>query len=197
MESKSYREFATSIIETLESLGIEYAIGSSFASSAYGEARTTADIDISIVLPLSETRHFVDAIQKLGYYVSLDVILDAMTNKVPFNVIDATSGYKADLFSVEPTPLEQSVLTRRRRVVYDPTTNASAMLYSPEDVIISKLKYYLLGQSQKHLRDIAALLVVQGTSLDYAYVARWVKEIGTLDVWEQLLAEYRQRPASP
>jgi hypothetical protein len=38
MEPKSYREFAASIIETLEALGIEYAIGGSFASSAYGEA---------------------------------------------------------------------------------------------------------------------------------------------------------------
>ncbi len=35
-----YREFAASIIETLESLGLQYAIGGSFASSTYGEART-------------------------------------------------------------------------------------------------------------------------------------------------------------
>lgn len=33
--AKSYREFAASIIETLESLGLQYAIGGSFASSAY------------------------------------------------------------------------------------------------------------------------------------------------------------------
>jgi predicted nucleotidyltransferase len=59
MEPKSYREFAASIVETLEALGIEYAIGGSFASSAYGEARTTADIDISIVLPVPEARRFV------------------------------------------------------------------------------------------------------------------------------------------
>jgi hypothetical protein len=33
MPPKSYREFAASIIETLESLGLQYAIGGSFASS--------------------------------------------------------------------------------------------------------------------------------------------------------------------
>jgi hypothetical protein len=33
----------------LESLGLQYAIGGSFASSAYGEARTTMDIDISLI----------------------------------------------------------------------------------------------------------------------------------------------------
>jgi hypothetical protein len=112
---------------------------------------------------------------------------------MPCNIIDATSGYKADLFIVEPTLLEKSVLARRRRVVYDPKTNASAMLYSPEDVIIFKLKYFMTGQSQKHLRDIAAMLIVQGTSLDYDYIEHWAQQVGALDVWNQLLAEYRQR----
>lgn len=192
MTSKTYREFAASIIETLESLGLHYAIGGSFASSTYGEARTTMDIDISVALPESEMQRFVEAIQRLGYYVFLDAIVDAMIQKMPFNIIDAASGYKADIFLVGPTPLEQSVLARRRRVVYDTTANASAVLYSPEDVIIYKLKYYLMGRSQKHLRDISAILVVQGTALDYDYISRWVLEIGATKVWDQLLAEYRR-----
>ncbi len=113
MPSKSYREFAASIIETLESLGLQYAIGGSFASSTYGEARTTM-------------------------------------------------------------------------------TNATAMLYSPEDVVIYKLKYFLMGRSQKHLRDIGAILIVQGTALDYNYIAHWAQEIGATEVWNHLLAEYRR-----
>ena len=61
MPPKSYREFAASIIETLESLGLQYAIGGSFASSTYGEARTTMDIDISVVLSESDVNKFVEA----------------------------------------------------------------------------------------------------------------------------------------
>ncbi len=193
MEPKTYREFAASIIQVLESLDLSYAIGGSFASSAYGEARTTADIDISIVLPMPDVRRFVEAIQALGYYVFYDAIIDAMINKQPFNIIDAISGYKADLFLVEPTPLEQSVLERCQRVVYDPRTNATAVLYSPEDVIVYKLKYFLMGQSQKHLRDIAAMLIVQQDALDYDYIARWAQEIGASELWEQLLTEYEHR----
>ena len=192
MTSKTYREFAASIIETLESLGLQYAIGGSFASSTYGEARTTMDIDISVALPESQMQKFVEAIQRLGYYVFLDAIVDAMIQGMPFNIIDAASGYKADIFLVGPTPLEQSVLARSRRVVYDTTANATAVLYSPEDVVIYKLKYYLMGRSQKHLRDISAILVVQGTVLDYAYISRWALEIGATDVWDQLLTEYRR-----
>ena len=192
MPPKSYREFAASIIETLESLGLQYAIGGSFASSTYGEARTTMDIDISIVLPESEMQRLVEAIQQLGYYAFLDAIVDAMIQNMPFNIIDATSGYKADIFLVAPTPLDQSVLARSRRMVYDTTTNATAMLYSPEDVIIYKLKYFLMGRSQKHLRDIGAILIVQGTALDYDYIAHWAQQVGATEVWNQLLAEYRR-----
>lgn len=180
------------MIETLESLGLQYAIGGSFASSTYGEARTTMDIDISIVLSESDVNRFVIAIQKLGYYVFHDAIVDAMIQNMPFNVIDASSGYKADMFLVKPTPLEQSILARSRRVVYDTATNATAVLYSPEDVIIYKLKYFLIGRSQKHLRDIGAILAVQGATLDYDYIARWAQEIGATEVWNQLLAEYRR-----
>jgi hypothetical protein len=192
MASKTYQEFAASIIETLESLGLQYAIGGSFASSTYGEARTTMDIDISIVLPESEMQRLVEAIQRLGYYVFLDSIVDAMIQNMPFNIIDATSGYKADIFLVAPTPLDQSVLARSRRIVYDTTTNATAVLYSPEDVIIYKLKYFLMGRSQKHLRDIGAILIVQGTTLDYDYIAHWAQQVGATEVWNQLLAEYRR-----
>ena len=82
MPPLSYREFTRSIIETLEMLDIEYAIGGSFASSVYGEARTTIDIDISIVLPLAGASGFVEAIQRLGYYVFLDSIVGRIACRV-------------------------------------------------------------------------------------------------------------------
>ena len=193
MSPKSYREFATSIIRTLDGLGFVYAIGGSFASSLYGEARTTADIDISVVLPLTDIQRFVSAMQAQGYYTFFDDVLDAVTHRQPFNIIDPESGFKADIFVVEPTPLETSILQRRRRVIYDPQTLETAVLYSPEDVIVYKLKYYLMRGSQKHLRDIAAILIVQGDALDHGYISEWADQLGATGVWERLLAEYRQR----
>jgi hypothetical protein len=58
-------------------------------------------------------------------------------------------------------------------------------------VIIYKLKYYLLGRIPKHLRDIGAILSVQGDSLDYAYVASWAAQIGAGEIWDALLTAYR------
>ena len=193
MALKTYREFTASIIDTLEALSLTYAIGGSFASNAYGEARMTADIDISIVLPIEAVKRFVEAVRALGYFIIYDAIIDALVHDLPVNIIDGESGYKVDLFLVKPTPLEQSILARRQPVIYDPATQAAAMLYSPEDVIVYKLKYYLQGRSSKHLRDIGAMLIVQGDALDYDYIAYWAQDLGALDVWQQLLDEYRRR----
>lgn len=192
--NQPYNVFASTIIHLLEELEIDYAVGGSFASSMYGESRSSVDIDISIFLPHEKLNSFVHAVEKLGYYVTWDSILDAIIWKTPFNVIDATTGLKADFFLVEQTtPLEQSIFQRRQRLVYDPKTGDSAILYSPEDVIIYKLKWYMEGRMEKHPRDIGAMLLAQGDALDLEYVAYWVNEIGAQDIWEKILADYQRR----
>ena len=150
MPIRDFDEFLRSIIATLENLGFQYAIGGSVASSCYGEPRSTFDVDISVRLPLEEANRFVQAFQSLGYYADLEAVVDAFIYHQPFNIIDAESGFKADIFLIdpdEPSELEQSAMARRRREVYDPDTGAKTYLYAPEDVIIYKLKYYLFSHT--------------------------------------------------
>ena len=107
MIEPEFNRFLRSIVETLEQLGLTYGIGGSVASSLYGEARSTLDVDISVVLPLDRVLAFTQAFQALGYYAFLDAILDAIVAHQPFNIIDAQRGYKADIFPVDsdaPTP---------------------------------------------------------------------------------------------
>ena len=195
MSEPEFRSFLRSVIRVLEDLKLTYAIGGSVASSAYGEARSTHDVDISVVLPVDQVLPFTEAFQALGYYVFLDAVLDAIIGRQMFNIIDARSGYKADIFPVDPdTPTfqEGQVLQRRRRGIYDVFSGAEAVLFSPEDVIIYKLKYYLEGRMTKHLRDIGAMLAAQGDALDYVYTAEWAERIGAGEVWATILAAYRR-----
>ena len=109
------------------------------------------------------------------------------------NIIDAQRGYKADIFPIDadtPTPQELEILSRLQRHVYDESDGAAAVLYSPEDVIVYKLKYYVLGRMPKHLRDIGAIMSAQGDALDREYIAGWADRIGAGDVWAELLAAY-------
>ncbi len=194
MSAPDFSAFLHSVINTLERLGLTYAIGGSVASSIYGDPRSTRDVDISVVLPADESYRFASVFQQLGYYCPFDVVLDALIANQPFNIIDAMSGFKADIFLIppdNPSDHERAIIQRRRRQVYDDRTQADAVLYSPEDVVVYKLKYYVMGQIPKHLRDIAGILAAQGDRLDLDYIAYWAERFGGGDVWKQILLEYR------
>jgi len=191
--AKTFHEFASSVIATLETLNIRYAIGGSVASSAYGAYRSTNDIDISIEMALSESERFIKAFTALGYYVYIDAILDAVIWHTPFNVIDAESGYKADFFLVEPTPLQVSLFQRTQLVPYDAESGAEAIMYSIEDVIVYKLKYFAEGKMPKHPRDILAMLEMHHDTIDVEYVSHWANETNVLEIWNEILDEHHQR----
>lgn len=142
MTPLDFSGFLRSVIDTLERLGLTYAIDGSVASSIYGDPRSTRDVDISVVLAVDESHRFAAAFEQLGYYCPFDVVLDALIANQPFNIIDAVSGFKADIFLVSPdapSDHERAILQRRRREIYDDRTRADAVLYSPEDVIVYKL----------------------------------------------------------
>ena len=60
-------------------------------------------------------------------------------------------------------------------------------------MIIYKLKYYLQRRMDKHLRDIAAMLISLGDELDFSYIRLWAARIGAAGIWRELLAEYHSR----
>jgi hypothetical protein len=54
----------------------------------------------------------------------------------------------------------------------------------PEDIILSKLRYYQQGESEKHLRDIAGILRVSGDEVDRAYIDQWANELEVNEIWQ-------------
>ena len=62
-----------------------------------------------------------------------------------------------------------------------------AYVARPEDVILSKMLYYREGGSEKHLRDITGMLKVSGDIIDKAYVEKWARDMGVLDIWQAIL----------
>jgi hypothetical protein len=60
------------------------------------------------------------------------------------------------------------------------------MVSAPEDVILKKLEFFKIGQSDKHLRDIASIHRTRGEKLDVAYLARWCLRIGVAKGWRMM-----------
>lgn len=191
------RGFNRRLIDTLEQLGVVYAIGGSVAAMIYSEPRLTIDVDLMIDAPLEKLRQLVREIQSWQIYVSpLETIIEAsIPYGMPFNVIDGSIGTKADLYVAKNSGLDASALARRRRLPWDRQTGAEAWFLSPEDVILYKLSYYRQGGevAQKHPIDIAKMLAVIGSELDMVYIEKWAEEIGVADLWQALWDEYQHK----
>jgi hypothetical protein len=76
----------------------------------------------------------------------------------------------------------------RRRTLRMPD-GEEADFASPEDVILNKLIYWKMGQSERQLNDILGMLRVQGGRLDRAYIRNWAARPNLTEAWEAVLGK--------
>jgi hypothetical protein len=174
-------------VDVLERLGVPYLIVGSIASIAYGESRFTQDIDVVVRLEAEKVGEFVAAFPAKEYYLSESAIRDAIRDTFQFNVIHSSSGNKIDFILPKPGawPTVQMARGRAIRLLPDREVNVAA----PEDVIIGKMWYYAEGGGDRHLRDIAGILRVTGEGIDRAEVDRWARQLGYLEIWQQIIQQ--------
>ena len=91
------------VIEAFDSLGIHYLIGGSMASSAYGKARSTLDVDMVTELK-SEHAHTLTEMLKSKYYIDEEMIIDAIKKRSSFNIIHLETMFKVDIFQNTSSP---------------------------------------------------------------------------------------------
>jgi hypothetical protein len=54
---------------------------------------------------------------------------------------------------------------------------------TPEDVLLAKLEWARLGESERQITDAAGIIEIQGAKLDIDYVERWVAALDIEDQW--------------
>lgn len=173
------------IAEVFERLNIPYAVVGSVASSFYGEARLTNDIDVVADLRNESVALFLRAFPQSDFYLSEDAVREAIRMRSQFNIIHPDSGLKVDVIIPELSGIDQ---LRLRKRVRPRDAGFDTYFASPEDVILKKLEFYHEGGSEKHLRDIAGILKISGNQLDRSYIASWAQRLGVLDIWEKVRA---------
>jgi hypothetical protein len=178
-------ELLERVIEILESQHLTYMLVGSFASAAYGEPRLTHDIDIVIELGLHAVDRLCSAFPSPEFYVSVSAAREAVARRGQFNVIHPASGNKIDFLIARNDAWGQSQMARRTRKPILP--DRPTFVAAPEDVILGKLWYYQEGGSEKHLRDIAAMLRVSGDEIDKEYIAHWTQQLGLTKPWQLVL----------
>jgi hypothetical protein len=169
------------VLGALERLQIPYAIVGSYATSVWGDARLTRDIDIVVQLGSTQVKELCEAFPAHEFYVSLPAAEQAVRDAGQFNVIHFRSSNKIDFMVIGNSEWAQAQLSRRRKVTFLP--DCDGFVAAPEDVIIGKLLYYKDGGSEKHLRDIATILNQSADDVDRRYVDEFARKMGLAEVW--------------
>lgn len=177
------------VVDVLEEMRITYMLVGSLASGVYGEPRLTNDIDVVLELPPNRVGELCEAFPSPEYYASEIAAREAVASGGQFSVIHIGSGNKVDFLIARKDAWGQSQIRRRRREQILP--EHPGYTAAPEDVIVGKLWYYEVGGSEKHLRDVAAMLQVSGDEIDRDYVEHWVRQLGFTESWQAVLDRLR------
>ena len=97
-----------------------------------------------------------------------------------FNVIHRESAMRADVYLAGTDDLSAWALERRvARVV-----EGEAVQFAPiEYVIVNKLRYFQMGGSDRHLRDVARMMEISGGEVDLPALRDWIARLNLAAEW--------------
>lgn len=175
------------VIKAFEDISIPYYIGGSIASSIYGLARATMDVDLVAAIKQEHIQPLKEALQD-RYFIDTDMILEAIQRQSSFNLIHLDTMIKIDVFISKGEAYQKEVLKRKRKDTLDEEDSGSEFYFSsPEDTILNKLQWYDMGgrSSERQWLDITGIIKVQDALLDKDYLTKWAKKLRLLDLLEK------------
>lgn len=177
------REFLFRAIDLLEQAGIGYAVTGSWASMVYGDPRTTHDIDLIVALTVEQAQQLADAFPPPRYYADANWMREASALGEFFNIIDTQTGLKIDVWPLKNEPYPQEQFARRLR-----QNIAGRLIWTltPEDVILSKLLWFKMSESQTQWRDIVGVWQAQKDKLDVDYLRGWAAQLSVGDLLNRI-----------
>ena len=179
-------DVAAEVIDALNTLNAGYMLVGSLATNLYGIPRNTNDADFVLSPQMADA---VSVSDLLGTAYRLD-------NQMSFESVTLTSrrvlthtetGFLIEFFGLSEDPHDLTRFNRRIQIEF---LNRPAFVPTVEDVIITKLRWAMIGKRAKDASDVKNVLAVQRPSdIDSAYLRRWTDSHGTTKLLDQLLAD--------
>ena len=170
------------VILAFGKLSIPYYIGGSIASSIYGIARSTMDVDIVADIKIKNVSSLKKILEK-EYYIDENMIKDAIHNFSSFNLIHLDTMIKIDVFIYKHQSYQEEAFRRRQKDTLEDSEYAAEFYFSsPEDIILNKLQWYEMDNrvSDSQWLDVIGVIKVQHNNLDDDYLRKWGKDLGLL-----------------
>mgnify|MGYP002778080430 CR=1 FL=1 len=187
MQAPDPLDEAAPFLQALEALGIAYMVTGGFAAMLYGEPRFTRDLDVVLALRARDAARLHDTFDVTRFYVPpVEVIREeaARARHGHFNLVDNETGFRADVYLAGEDPLEAWALAHRRRV----DVGARTISVSPPEYLIAhKLTYRRDGGSDRHVRDVRAMLAVSDALIDRALLGELVDRLGVRAQWDEVV----------
>ena len=179
----SLATFLATLARVLRDADIPSMLTGSLAAAFYGTPRATQDVDVVIDPDPERLLQLTDNLRAAGLYVDAEAAAEAFRTSGQFNAIDPESGWKADLIFRKRRDFSQVEFQRRQ-----PTQllGVEISLTTLEDLIVAKLEWSERGDSELQRRDIAELMRIAGDSLDYAYLNKWIEQLGLQPAWARI-----------
>jgi hypothetical protein len=178
-------------VAPLNRAGIHYMVTGGLAAVVYGHPRLTLDVDLVMRLSSRDAAAFAALWPPDEFYSPPAEVIEeesARSAHGHFNVIHTDTTMRADVYIAGADELSAWALGHRvvRQV------EGEAVQFAPiEYVIVSKLRYFRMGGSDRHLRDIARMTEVSGSEIDVPTLESWVERLKLGAEWARA-AEYRE-----
>ena len=82
------------------------------------------------------------------------------------------------------SPHDEESMHRRQRVLVTADPDRFLYAYTPEDILLQKLRWFRKGHevSDRQWREVLGILLVQGDALDRVYVRDRAERLGVADL---------------
>ncbi len=183
MESE---RIALELIDVLQAMKIPYMIVGSLSSNAYGIARSTHDADFVVELGSASVNDIVERLGA-GYTFDRQMSFESITGTLRYRIRHEQAAFTLELFLLSEDAHDRERFKRRR---IEQVAERSVYLPTPEDVLITKLRWSKRGARQKDVDDIRSVLRVQtAVNLDLPYIRNWCDQHDTRELFEKLLID--------
>jgi len=174
----------------LERAGIRFAIGGSWASTAFGEPRFTNDVDILAEFTPGTLEGFIAHLPE-SFYVDAEDALTAICLGRPFNVVHMPTAFKFDFFPAAAFALGREELDRAVYLTAGDLSKAPVPFVTPEDVLLAKLYWFRSGGevSEVQWRDIQGIVRACASTFERQYLQQSAAKVGVSDLLEKALKE--------